>query len=54
MTLFLWVLIVGFAASAISKLIMLATGKFAPRRPTFEAVDVAINVCLLVWAARLL
>ena len=54
MKIFLWTLIALLALTCASKLVMLATGKMAPRTPGMEALDVLLNGALLTWAAVLL
>lgn len=54
MKLFLWVNIALCALTCIGKLVMLADGFMLPRNATHEAVDVALNGVLVVWASILL
>jgi len=51
---YLWTSIALFAISAVGKLIWLAQGEFPKRNPHHEAIDVAIAVVWIMWAALLL
>lgn len=54
MTWFLWTILVLMALSVLGNLIWLASGDFPPRKPKEAAIDVCINVALVVWAVVLL
>lgn len=54
MTVFLWALIAMSALSAAGQLIWLVRGEVVQKSPAMVAVDLALNVMLIVWAAVLL
>ena len=51
---YLGTLITLFALETFGKLARLASGNFEPVKPYHEAIDVAINLALMVWGAILL
>ena len=54
MTLFLWILIVVLALTCIAKLGGLARGVIPQPTPKSEALDIAGNMVLIIYAAILL
>lgn len=51
---FTWVMAVLFALSVVAKIDCLYSGEISPRTPGTVAIDLAFDICLLVWAAVLL
>jgi len=54
MRVFLWTMVILLAVTCIGKLIALAKRDLPPRTPAGEALDVAMNAGLMIWAAVLL
>lgn len=54
MTLFIWVIGVLIALITIGKLMWFVEYDFPKRTPKTEAMDIVINIALLIWIAVLL